>query len=49
MDKILKIIDDSIDNLQNAIDKTKDVEFKKALEDRLEKRLKERRRFGYFY
>jgi predicted house-cleaning noncanonical NTP pyrophosphatase (MazG superfamily) len=45
MDKILKIIDDSIDNLQNTINKTKDVEFKKALE----KRLKERRRFGYFY
>jgi hypothetical protein len=30
MDKILKSIDDSIYNLQNAINKTKDVEFKKA-------------------
>ena len=46
---LLKNIDNSVDVLRNAIRNTKDEKLKKALEDRLQVRLKERNMFGYFY
>ena len=49
MKKIIINLDNSIFNLQKAINKTKDEKFKKALEERLSRVKREKDMFGHLY